>query len=112
LRFFTGGVSQPIHDDQIQNIRKLITNAAAWRLYPFPGLGQQVRVCDGAMNGVEGVFLSENGDHSLVIFVHATTGRWLCELMGTTSNRSEDFIEIRHINQSVLNNPFPFHLCA
>jgi transcription antitermination factor NusG len=67
----TRGSSLPIPDDQIESIQKVLTQTAPWRSYPFLKVGQRVRVRGGAMDGVEGVFLSENGDHSLIISVDA-----------------------------------------
>jgi transcription antitermination factor NusG len=66
-----GGASLPIPDEQIESIRKVLTHSAPWRSYPFLKVGQRVRVRGGAMDGVEGVFRSENGDHSLIISVDA-----------------------------------------
>jgi len=67
----TRGSSLPIPDDQIESIQKVLTQTAPWRSYPFLKVGQRVRVRGGAMDGVEGVFLSENGDHSLIISIDA-----------------------------------------
>jgi len=67
----TRGSSLPIPNEQIENIRKVVTQSAPWRSYPFLKVGQRVRVRGGAMDGVEGVFLSENGDRSLIISVDA-----------------------------------------
>jgi transcription antitermination factor NusG len=65
------GASLPIPDEQIESIRKVLTQSVSWRSYPFLKAGQRVRVRGGAMDGVEGVFLAENGDHSLIISVDA-----------------------------------------
>jgi transcription antitermination factor NusG len=65
------GSSLPIPDEQIESIQKVLAQTAPWRSYPFLKVGQRVRVRGGAMDGVEGVFLSENGDHSLIISVDA-----------------------------------------
>jgi len=65
------GASLPIPDEQIESIRKVVTQSAPWRSHPFLKAGQRVRVLGGAMDGVEGVFVSENGDHSLIISVDA-----------------------------------------
>jgi transcription antitermination factor NusG len=65
------GSSLPIPDEQIESIQKVLTQTAPWRSYPFLKAGQRVRVRGGAMDGVEGVFLAENGDHSLIISVDA-----------------------------------------
>jgi transcription antitermination factor NusG len=67
----TRGSSLPIPNEQIENIRKVVTQSVPWRSYPFLKVGQRVRVRGGAMDGVEGVFLSENGDHSLIISIDA-----------------------------------------
>ena len=63
------GAGVPIPDEQIDSIRTVLEHAAPWRSHPFLKAGQRVRVRGGALDGVEGVFLSENGDHSLVISV-------------------------------------------
>jgi transcription antitermination factor NusG len=65
------GSSLPIPDEEIESIQKVLTQTAPWRSYPFLKVGQRVRVRGGAMDGVEGVFLLENGDHSLIISVDA-----------------------------------------
>jgi len=63
------GVGIPIPDDQIESIKTVLSQAAPWRSHPFLKVGQRVRVRGGALDGVEGVFLSENGDHSLIISI-------------------------------------------
>ena len=65
----TRGTGVPIPDEQIENVRSALLQTAPCRSHPFLKVGQRVRVCGGAMDGVEGVFLSENGDQSLVISV-------------------------------------------
>ncbi len=65
------GSSLPIPDEQIEGIQRVLAQTAPWRSYPFLKAGQRVRVRGGAMDGVEGVFLAENGDHSLIISVDA-----------------------------------------
>src|SRR6266404_1858041 len=67
----TRGTGVPIPDEQIENVRSVLSQSAPCRTHPFLKVGQRVRVCGGAMDGVEGVFLSENGDNSLVISVDA-----------------------------------------
>jgi transcription antitermination factor NusG len=65
------GTALPIPDEQIESIQKILAGTAPWRSHPFLKVGQRVRVRGGAMDGVEGVFLSENGDHSLIISIEA-----------------------------------------
>jgi transcription antitermination factor NusG len=67
----TRGAGVAIPDEQIEGVRTALSQSAPCRTHPFLKVGQRVRVCGGAMDGVEGVFLSENGDNSLVISVDA-----------------------------------------
>jgi transcription antitermination factor NusG len=64
-----GGAGMAIPDDQIESVRTLLSQTAPWRSHPFVKAGQRVRIRGGALDGVEGVFVSENGDHSLVVSV-------------------------------------------
>ena len=63
------GAGLPIPDEQIEGVRTILAQTSPWRAHPFLKAGQRVRVRGGALDGVEGVFLSENGDHSLIISV-------------------------------------------
>lgn len=63
------GVPSSVPDEQIDGVRSVLSQTAPWRSHPFLKVGQRVRVCGGALDGVEGVFLSENGDNSLIISV-------------------------------------------
>jgi transcription antitermination factor NusG len=65
------GAGMPIPDEQIESVRTVLALAPPWRSHPFLRMGQRVRVRGGALDGVEGVFLSENGDHSLIISIDA-----------------------------------------
>jgi len=63
------GSGTPIPDAQIENVRTLLLQERPCRAHPFLKVGQRVRVRGGAMDGIEGVFVSENGDNSLIISV-------------------------------------------
>ena len=65
------GAGMPIPDEQINSVRTILEQAVPWRSHPFLKAGQRVRVRGGALEGIEGVFLSENGDHSLIISIDA-----------------------------------------
>jgi transcription antitermination factor NusG len=72
LGFVGGGaVGMAIPDDQIESVRTLLAQTSPWRSHPFVKAGQRVRIRGGALDGVEGIFVSENGDHSLVVSVNA-----------------------------------------
>ena len=61
----------PIPDAQIDAIRILIDGKLPWSPYPFLKIGQRVRIRDGALEGMEGILVSRNGNQTLVISVDA-----------------------------------------
>ena len=65
------GQGVAIPDDQIEAVRALLGGSLAWSNHPFLKIGQRVRVCGGALEGVEGVLVSRNGDRTLIISVDA-----------------------------------------
>jgi transcription antitermination factor NusG len=64
-------VGTVIPDDQIEAVRTLMAERAVCRTHPFLKIGQRVKVRGGALDGMEGVLVSQNGDDSLVISVDA-----------------------------------------
>jgi transcription antitermination factor NusG len=60
-----------IPDEQIESVRTLLNGDLAWSNHPFLKIGQRVRICGGALQGVEGVLLSRNGDRTLIISIDA-----------------------------------------
>lgn len=65
------GEGTPIPDDQIEAVRLLIERKLPWTSHPFLKVGQRVRIRSGALDGMEGVLVSCNGDKSLVVSVDA-----------------------------------------
>jgi transcription antitermination factor NusG len=65
------GEGIPIPDEQIEAVRALLGEQLPWSTHPFLKIGQRVRIRDGALNGVEGILLSRNGDRTLVVSVDA-----------------------------------------
>jgi transcription antitermination factor NusG len=61
----------PIPDEQIDAVRTLVSGAISWSPYPFLKIGQHVRIRGGALEGMEGILVSRNGKHTLVISVDA-----------------------------------------
>jgi transcription antitermination factor NusG len=61
----------PIPDEQIDAVRTLLNGAQSWSAYPFLKIGQHVRIRGGALEGMEGILVSRNGKHTLVISVDA-----------------------------------------
>jgi transcription antitermination factor NusG len=65
------GQGTPIPDLQIDAVRTLIDEELPWSTHPFLKIGQRVRIRSGALNGLEGVLVSRNGDRTLVLSVDA-----------------------------------------
>jgi len=61
----------PIPDNQIEDIRTLLSNKVDIKAHSFLKIGQRVRVRGGALDGVEGILVSANGDRSLVISLNS-----------------------------------------
>jgi transcription antitermination factor NusG len=65
------GEGAAIPDEQIDAVRNLIDQKLPWSAYPFLKIGQRVRIRSGALDGMEGILVSRNGDRTLVISVDA-----------------------------------------
>ena len=61
----------PIREEEIESVRRLLAQNVPFINHPFLKVGQRVRIRGGALDGVEGVFLSRNGDDTLVVSVEA-----------------------------------------
>jgi transcription antitermination factor NusG len=65
------GEGAPIPEEQIEAVRQVVDAALPWSSHPFLKIGQRVRILSGALNGMEGILISRNGDRTLVISVDA-----------------------------------------
>ncbi|MGD0987973.1 MAG: UpxY family transcription antiterminator [Candidatus Sulfotelmatobacter sp.] len=65
------GEGSPIPDEQIDAVRNLVEGEIPWSSHPFLKIGQRVRIRSGALDGLEGILVSRNGDRTLVISVDA-----------------------------------------
>lgn len=65
------GEGTPIPDSQIDAVRTLVGGTVPWSPYPFLKIGQRVRIRGGALEGMEGILVSRNGNQTLVISVDA-----------------------------------------
>jgi transcription termination/antitermination protein NusG len=66
-----GRQGTPIPDEQIHSVRALVEGQLPVSAYPFLKIGQRVRIRSGALDGVEGILVSRNGDRTLVVSVDA-----------------------------------------
>lgn len=65
------GSGTPIPEEQIEAIRILVGGRVPCSHYPFLKAGQRVRIRGGALEGLEGIFLSRQGERRLIISVDA-----------------------------------------
>jgi transcription antitermination factor NusG len=65
------GTPIPVPEKQIEDVQLLLSNNLPSRAYPFIKVGQRVRIRGGGLDGVEGMLVSENKDHSLVISIES-----------------------------------------
>jgi transcriptional antiterminator NusG len=65
------GEGTPIPTEQIDSVRALIEGNVPWAAHPFLKIGQRVRIRSGALDGLEGILTSRNGDETLVISIDA-----------------------------------------
>lgn len=63
------GQGTPIPDSEIDAVRAVVTRRICWTPYSFIKTGDRVRVHGGALDGIEGILLSDSGDNTLVVSV-------------------------------------------
>jgi transcription antitermination factor NusG len=61
----------PIPSEQIEAVRILVRERLQYRVHPFLKTGQRVRVCSGALEGLEGILVGRKGESTLVLSVDA-----------------------------------------
>jgi len=65
------GEGVAIPDEQVNAVRALVESELPWSSHPFLKIGQRVRIRSGALDGLEGILVSRNGDNTLIISVDA-----------------------------------------
>jgi len=60
---------EPIPDEQIISLKKLVENKKELDPYPYLNKGQRVRIKRGPLTGVEGILVEKLGKHMLVLSV-------------------------------------------
>lgn len=59
----------PIQDKEINDVRAVLEQRVSCSPYPFLQLGQRVRICGGALDGIEGVLVGRDSASKLVISI-------------------------------------------
>jgi transcription antitermination factor NusG len=63
------GAAVAIPDQEIENINTLMGSKVSYQERSYLQVGQKVRVCGGALDGLEGILTAENSDDSVVISI-------------------------------------------
>ncbi|MEW6601998.1 MAG: UpxY family transcription antiterminator [Nitrospirota bacterium] len=63
------GEPDPIPEDQILSLRKLVDNKGELDPYPYLSEGQRVRIAKGPFQGIEGILVEKLDKHILVLSV-------------------------------------------
>jgi transcription antitermination factor NusG len=63
------GTATPIPDQEIYNIRTLLSGNLPFSVFPFLHAGQRVRIRGGCLHGVEGRLVEVNSNRSVVVSV-------------------------------------------
>jgi len=64
-----GGEPVPIPGEEIEKVQRLLAGRVRCVTHPFLTVGRRVRICGGALDGVEGVLSADNGHKGLVISI-------------------------------------------
>lgn len=64
-----GNQSVPVADEEIQNIVRVLDSQLIFGPWPFLQAGQRVRVSQGSLTGLEGIFIQAKRAYRLVISV-------------------------------------------
>lgn len=59
----------PISDEEIVNIRLMVSSGCRTQRWPFLQVGQRVRIVGGPLRGLEGILLRERNINRLVISI-------------------------------------------
>jgi transcription antitermination factor NusG len=60
----------PIPSEQIENLQEIVAKRIPTTQHEFLHIGERVRICGGALNGVEGILMAIKGESRLVISVN------------------------------------------
>jgi transcriptional antiterminator NusG len=63
------GEPEPIPDEQIFSLQKVIESKASIDPYPYLQEGQRIRIRRGPLAGVEGILVEKTGQHKLILSV-------------------------------------------
>jgi transcriptional antiterminator NusG len=65
----SGRIPVPVEDSEIEAIQMVVSSGLRAEPWPYLELGQQVRIEDGALRGLEGILTSFRGSRRIVVSV-------------------------------------------
>ncbi|MFA5072422.1 MAG: UpxY family transcription antiterminator [Nitrospirota bacterium] len=78
------GEPEPVPEDQIVSLKKVIESKVALDPYPYLQEGQRVKIKKGPLAGIEGMLIEKAGQHKLILSVDI-----LCQSTSVTIQASE-----------------------
>lgn len=60
---------QPVPEEQVASIYKMVHSQIAIDEHPYLKEGQKVKIIDGPLSGVQGILVSKNKEHHVVVSV-------------------------------------------
>jgi transcriptional antiterminator NusG len=64
-----GRIPVPVDDSEIEAIQRVVSSGLRAEPWPYLEIGQQVRIEDGALGGIEGILTNFKGSHRIVVSV-------------------------------------------
>jgi transcriptional antiterminator NusG len=65
----SGRIPVPVEDSEIEAIHRVVSSGLRAEPWPYLEIGQQVRIEDGALSGIEGILTSFKGNQRIVVSV-------------------------------------------
>jgi transcription antitermination factor NusG len=59
----------PVSDQEIDAIKTMVSSGMPLKVWPYVRTGQRVRICEGAMSGLEGILVREKAGYRIVVNV-------------------------------------------
>jgi transcription antitermination factor NusG len=63
------GIGVAIPDSQIEAVQAILDQQIPFTPYPYLSVGRQVRIQGGSLDGLQGILVAKNTDHSLIVSV-------------------------------------------
>jgi transcription antitermination factor NusG len=64
-----GRIPVPVEDSEIEAVHRVISSGLRAEPWPYLEVGQQIRIQDGALSGLEGILISFRGSRRIVVSV-------------------------------------------